>query len=484
MSNPYRLLTLFVACTLAVPASADMKSKNKMTMGTGQPGQGGAPTFENAKYLKGARERAEMNMMGFHTVNITQCDMKRIVTLNEKNKTYMITPIGGDEQETASEPEQETLQPKSSKPQPKKEQPKGPGGVITITTNITDTGETKLMFGYKARHVKMQMTSDASPGAQCGANMNMQMDGWYIDFPDQQFHCATNPRTMAMARPSAGGGDGAQCNDKIRFKSTGNANLGRLGYPVYTEMTMAGPQGQAMTVKQETLELSKATLVQSLFEIPPGYREVKNYKDLMGGFTGMMGSAISGAREAARNAEANYSGPVGEASSGVAAKQAGKLRIGVIRVGNSVGASVPDTRFRDQLVGELQSLNFDTLALALPANAGKEQVESAIKEYGCDYILYTDVTQAKDSSAAKKAGGFLGKMTGLDSGSSSNPTYQLGLSFRLFAAMDLDKARYEGAATAAEANMDLSSAAVLEREAMLTGAQIKRDQEIKRRQGK
>jgi hypothetical protein len=149
-----------------------------------------------------------------------------------------------------------------------------------------------------------------------------------------------------------------------------------------------------------------------------------------------------------------------------------------------VGAAVPDTRFRDQLVGELQSLDFDTLALALPANASKDQVQSAIKEYNCDYILYTDVTQAKDAGAAKKAGGFLGKMTGLDSGSSSNPTYQLGLSFRLFSATDLDKARYEGTATASEANMDLSSAAVLEREAMLTGAQVKRDQEIKRRQAK
>jgi hypothetical protein len=74
-------------------------------------------------------------------------------------------------------------------------------------------------------------------------------------------------------------------------------------------------------------------------------------------------------------------------------------------------------------------------------------------------------------------------MTGLDSGA-TNPTYQLGLKFRLFAASDLDKPRYEGTATASEANMDLSSAAVIEREAMVTGVQVKRDLEIKRRQGK
>jgi hypothetical protein len=476
------VFVLSLACSLVIPASADMKSKKKMTMGAGQ--QGAAPAFESASYVKGARERSEMNMMGFQTISITQCDLKRIVTLNEKNKTYMITPIGGEEPESASEPEAATPKPKSSKPQPKAETPKGPGGVITITTNITDTGETKQMFGYKARHVKMQMTSDASPGSQCGGNMNMQVDGWYIDYSEQQFSCASNPRTIAMSRANSGGnGGGAQCNDKIRFKSTGNANLGKLGYPVYTEMTMAGPKGEAMTMKQETLELSKATLDQSLFEIPAGYREVSNYRDLMGGFTGMMGAAISGARTAASNAQANYAGPVGEASSGVATKAAGKLRIGVIRVGNSAGATVPDTRLRDQLVSELQQLNFDTLALALPANAGKDQVQSAINEYSCDYILYTDVNQAKDSSGAKKAGGFLGKMTGLDS-SATSPTYQLGLKFRLFTAKDLDKPLYEGTATASEANLDLSSAAVIEREAMVSAVQVKRDLEIKKRLAK
>jgi hypothetical protein len=128
-------------------------------------------------------------------------------------------------------------------------------------------------------------------------------------------------------------------------------------------------------------------------------------------------------------------------------------------------------------------LNFDTLALALPANAGKDQVQSAINEYSCDYILYTDVNQAKDSSGAKKAGGFLGKMTGLDS-SATSPTYQLGLKFRLFTAKDLDKPLYEGTATASEANLDLSSAAVIEREAMVSAVQVKRDLEIKKRLAK
>lgn len=45
---------LFALC--AQPLTADMKSKTRMTMGAGQ---GNAPSFESARYVKGARERSE-----------------------------------------------------------------------------------------------------------------------------------------------------------------------------------------------------------------------------------------------------------------------------------------------------------------------------------------------------------------------------------------------------------------------------------------
>lgn len=457
------LLVLSIVC-MPHSAFADMRAKKRMSMG----GQAGAPAFESTVLVKGARERQEMQLMpGMSTINIQQCDLKRMVVLNERNKTYMITPMDDTDETAAAAPSQP-----QPKPDKKSSAPSSPGGVITITSNIVDTGETRQMFGYKARRIKTEMTSDASPGSQCAVNMNMKTDGWYIDFTEQQAICAANPRAMTMAR-----GDGSGCKDKVRFRSRGNA---KLGYPVSMEITMAGPQGQPLTMKHETLELSKAQLDQSLFEIPPGYREVKSYQELMGGFTGMVGAAMSGAQQMASNMA---SGPVGEASSGVPAKGAGQIRIGVVRLGNSAGAAVPDTRFRDQLVSELRVLNFDTQALALNNNAPKDEIFNACKQLDCDYVLFTDVTQAKDSSSGKKVGGFFAKATGLDSAATA-ATYQLGLKFKLFGIDDANTPKLDAAANAAEANLDASGAAVVEREAMMTAVQIKKEQEIKRRMAK
>jgi hypothetical protein len=471
-----RCLVAAALISLSVqPLAADMKSKTRMTMG---PGQGSAPSFESASYIKGARQRQEMQMFaGLSTVSITQCDLKRIVTLNERNKTYMITPLG-DESDAgtpaASEPEK-TSPSKSTKKTDKAEQSK-PGGVITITTNITDTGETKQMFGYKARRIKMQMTSDASPGSQCGANMNIQTDGWYIDFAEQQFSCSTSPRAIALLRSNGGGGP--SCADKIRFKSTGSA---RLGYPVYQEMTMSGQQGQPVTMKQETLDLSKAQLDQALFEIPPGYREVKDYRELMGGFTGMIGAGIAAAKDAARSGA--LAGPVSEQTS-ASAKEAGKLRVGVVRFSNSANAALPDSKYRDVLVNEFRDINVDAVALPVDAKASKDQVEAACKAVECDYVVYTDLSQSKDSSGAKKAGGFLSKMTGVDTGGATAGGYQLGFKYRLFGSSDMNTPKLESTESASESNADASASAALERQAMMVAVQIKRDQEMKRRAAK
>lgn len=470
------IVTLLTLCLLALPAFADMKSKNRMTVS--------GHSFESAVYIKGARQRQEMQLMpGFETVNIHQCDLHRIVILNPKKKTYMIQQLD-EESDTASAPE--------AKPEPKSStgekssatpQPKSPGGTITLTMNARDTGEKKDFFGYKARHVLTEMKSEATENAQCGANMNMKTDGWYIDFTDEKMQCANSPRAAIAARGDGGGGP--KCNDKVRIKSTGTA---RLGYPVLTEMTMMGPQGQPMTMKQETLELSKAQLDQALFEIPPGYREVSTYQELMGGFTGMMGAAISGAKEAA-NAAANSAagmGPVGEASAGnqIPAKEAGKLRVGVIRLGNSSGQTLPETEFRDRLIGELRGLNVDTLALALPNTATREQAEDVASKTDCDYFVYTDIAQAKGSGGGKKAGGFLARATGLDSSSSTAATYTLGLNYKMYAVGD-PAIRYEATALATDgSNAEQSGANALGREAMRVAVQTRIDAELRRRQAK
>lgn len=467
-----RSVAFALALMLAIPAAADMKSKTRTTIAGGH-------SFDSNVYIKGPRQRSEMQMMpGFDTIQIEQCDLKRRVILNPKNKTYMLEAF--EEEVASGTPEPtSTPAPKSSDAKNQTPQPKSPGGVITLTMSAKDTGEKKDFFGYKARHVLTELKSEATENAQCGANMNMKTDGWYIDFTEEKAQCGVTPR----APMAAGGGRGPSCPDKVRIKSSGSA---RLGYPVLTEMTMMGPQGQPMTMKLETVELSKAQLDPALFEIPPGYRQVSSYQELMGGFTGMVGAAISGAKAAASAAAVSGGmGPVSEASgSSIPAKAAGTLRIGVIRLGNSSGQTLPDTAFRDRLVGEIRGLNIDTLALALPPNATREQAEAVARQTDCDYFLYTDIAQAKGAGGGKKAGGFLARATGLDSGASTAATYTLGLNYRLFAVGD-PTVRYEGTALASEgANAEQSGGMALEREAMRVAVQTIIDAEHRRRQAK
>lgn len=458
-----RLVALLAATLpLCLPSAADMKAKSRMSM------QG--MSFDSTNYVKGARERREMNMMGMQTTQIYQCDLHRMAMINDKNRTYMITQLG-EVEESPAETSSTPAHPKSSKAAPQADA--GPGGTITITANSTDTGERKDFFGYKARHVKTQMKSEASADAKCGANMEMQSDGWYIDFKEQQMICSNNPRA-AMAGRADGGGSG--CPDKVRIKGSGFA---RMGYPVSTEMTMIA-NGQQMKMKQETLELTTTTLDPALFEIPPGYKEVHSYRDLMGfgGIGGMISAGKAAASAAAAAAEANNAGTGYTSAS--SPKGAGKLRIGVVRFGNSSGQTLSESSYRERLVSEIQQLGFEGVGLDVSPSAQLSEVQQAAKAAQCDYFVFTDIAQAKDSSSGKKLGGFLSRATGVDSGASTG-NYTMGLKFRVFQTGD-DRSHLESVATSSEGTTaDVSAGSALEHEALEVGVQVRKDAEWRRR---
>src|SRR5687767_600839 len=236
---------------MATSALADMKTKTRMTVG-GQGAQGMG--MDTMIYQKGARQRIEVNLpMGMSMITIYECDQKRQVQMNSQCKTYMVTPLDED-----SSPLQ------TAKP--------GKGGVVTISSNSVDTGERQQMFGHAARHIKSTMTFEPGPGACESNRMQMEMDGWYIDLPSQ-LSCASGEKSFVRMRPSNTG-----CQDQYRFKTTGSA---APGFPLKVTMTMKGPSGTPVTMSQETLDLSSSILDATLFDIPAGYREVKDMQELM-----------------------------------------------------------------------------------------------------------------------------------------------------------------------------------------------------------
>lgn len=240
-------LSLALLCSASI-ALADVKVTTKSTAG----GQ----SITSTTYIKGARQRTE----GMGYTSIYQCDLKRSIQINDKTRTYLITPLTS------------TNASASAKPQGANHTRRG--GVITYTTTVTDTGERREMHGLTARHLKTKTVIEASEGACSPMNMEMEADGWYVDFPGG-LNCSTD---AAPAFPV----ESSDCVDEIRYKTQGTA---KAGHPVMVTTTMRFNTGGASGIPsssstQEVVDISTARLDSALFDVPAGYTEVKTMQEL------------------------------------------------------------------------------------------------------------------------------------------------------------------------------------------------------------
>jgi hypothetical protein len=423
------LALLLAGFSLAVEANAqDYKIKQAVTL-SGQK-------MTNTTYVKGPRKRTEssgMMGMGVDVADIEQCDLKRSVKISDKKKKYVIEPFSTGDTSTAPSPA------------PKSQAPSKRGGTVTYISNVTDTGERKQMFGMTARRLKTSMKMESSPDACAQSNMTMESDGWYIDLP--AFSCPAEIRYTAPPQVQPGG-----CQDRIVTRNTGG---GKLGFPLMETRTMnAG--GQAMTYMTETLEFTTTPLLESLFDIPTGYTAAKDTSELYGApdFSAMMQAA-----QADSEASKPAMGTVPSASAQPApagAKRSGVIRIGVLAPTNR-GEGVSVAGLQSFMAEKLTSGNTEGFVIASEADA---------RAADCDYILATDLSKLKQSTASK-IGGMFGKVTGTDT--SAARSYEAQVDFKLVKVTDgksvlQNKAsgKIEGdASRAAESVLAMAAAMVL-----------------------
>jgi hypothetical protein len=345
--------------------------------------------------IKGSRERTQMNMgSGMDMVTITQCDLKRIVQINNTARKYVITPM---ETVTATDTTPANTGAVS--------EPVRRGGVVTYTTTATDTGERKEMFGFTARHVKTSITIQSSPDACNPTNQRMETDGWYIDLTFG-LDCDVS-RSQMVNRPMARGG----CQDRVQFKRVGTA---KTGYPLSETTTMYGPDGRVMfTTTKEVVELSRAPLDTALFDIPTGYTEARDTQELYA--MPSMDSMINQAQDQPADRTQDTRPVAGT-------KAAGVLRVGVVTINNKSNKPVSLDTLRDRLVSSIESSGVD----AVPLNAiSQAEAEIEAKAKQCDFILYTDIASLKSS----KLGGMFGRVTGVEAASKT----EAKVDFKLFA---------------------------------------------------
>ena len=238
-----------IGCLLTISgiASADTKIKSRQTSG----GQ----TYENTSYIKGKRQRSETN--NGQMIVLQQCDLRRNIQIMPQANAYIIQPY--DQPATTSAASSTVAQPGAVKK----------GGLVTSIVTTRDTGERKQMFGYTARHIITTMVTDSSPDACSPIKSKMEIDGWYIDAAFA-LDCDVS-QAYKSYRPQTAAG----CQDRYETKQIGMA---KKGFAVWEKTTMFNPDGaESFSTVNEVVEFSQATLDASLFDIPAGYREVKDF---------------------------------------------------------------------------------------------------------------------------------------------------------------------------------------------------------------
>ncbi len=363
-------LALAILVLFSILVSADSKIKTKHTMM--------GHSTESTVYIKGARERSETSAMGMGPglVTLTQCDEKRIVTINPQANTCMVVPLGG---EGGPGPAATAAAAGSS----------GKGGVITFTVNTVDTGERQKMLGLTVRHIKSTMNAESSPGACSKTSMHSESDGWYADIAPS-LSCS-----MGMMPPPSRSGGRAGCQDTVRFKHTGGSHP---GYPIKQTTTMQ-VEGHSFTTVSEVVAVDNGPLDASLFEMPAGCRVVTNYQDLIN-IGGMMAGIMGGRPGAPPHAPApepaakpEPAPPPPPPAPAMAPKSSGVVRVGVVKIKDDSQQFLPTENLRINLMSEVSLRQME--AVPLDSDSDTAIMDEA-KSKDCDYVLYTDAAQVKE----------------------------------------------------------------------------------------
>ena len=374
------------------PLTGDFKITFKQTVS--------GNSMQSTTMIKGQRERSETSVSAgtytMTTVNLTQCDMRRTIQINDKARKYLITPMDDGTSSSSTS----TSAPRTGAPATR-------GGVVTMTVNAVDTGERKEIMGFTARHIKRTTIMESSPDACSQQKMKIETDGWYINL-EYGLNCPATRSSYSGDATATGG-----CRDRYVYKTTGPANI---GYPLQETTTMYGADGSVtMTMTKEVIEISRQPLDAALFDIPAGYSEARDQQEMFS--TPSMNEMMGASSQPSRPEPGNQSQPTAPAA---------RIRVGVVQFNNKTKTSAATDSLQQQLVAGLTAQGID--AVALNAVSPSEAVAEAQAKQ-VSYILYTDISTLKVPSTGKKIGGMFGRATGISSGDSGKA--EAKLDFRL-----------------------------------------------------
>ena len=229
--------------------------------------------------------QAQYNDKVFDVVEIRQCDLKRSVFLNDEYKIYTIFQNDFRNLEEYYSSERGAQQPDNPftlNLGMKEEEEKKKLATITATTTVIDTGERSEMFGYTARRIKTVTTWQAEPKKACSlSKARYETDGWYIDLL-YGLNCSTDISGSPFMKnlwlpPSKYWYHIFEGKYRFKQQTIGSA---RLGFPLMEMFKIWDESGRMSYRTTEVTELSTEDLDSNLFEVPAGYKEIKDKKDV------------------------------------------------------------------------------------------------------------------------------------------------------------------------------------------------------------
>ncbi len=369
----------------------------------------GAQVSQNITYLQGARQRVEFPGV----ITLDQCDLKRSVLLNTEVKRYRVQPY--PESKPAAAAPAEAADPMAAQlaqmqamglGQPPGQKPRG--GVVTMTTTLSDTLERQTLFGLEARRIKTIVIKQSSPSACDKSPLKVEMDAWYVDLPPQTA-CARP--SQAAAPPAAV--DPAACNDTMETRVVGDV---KLGFPIKVTTTTTTGEGnkiESVTTSQEVTALEIARLEQALFEVPADFVEASSTAEIVPAIA--TGSSLN---------EALF-GSTANGTSMAAPKKPGTIRIGILQPVNKTTRDLPNAAsLREELAAKFNKSGYDAIPLA---GSSASAVEQDAARQQCDFVMLIEVVEAKTSKPGKMGG--VMKMTG----STPKDSHDVKIDYKLYA---------------------------------------------------
>ena len=259
-------LLILTLAAMTTSGFADWKLSQKTKIGGDEMGR------TTTIYQKGVRQRREDKMdmggqgddpevaammanMGMSMptlpIQVTQCDLKQDLFINEKNKAYFIDYYDWS-----------TVPPEKRRPNQKVVVK----GTVTTDTVMIDSGKRQQMFGLTARWIKLTQTIESSADSCDGASSaKFEQEGWFVTLSLESESCPIR------RPPTASGG----CHPRLIIKRAANPGIMLTG-------TMRMYEGSKVSASFdiETTELSKATLDPALFDIPKDFFEVDSQAEL------------------------------------------------------------------------------------------------------------------------------------------------------------------------------------------------------------